>query len=37
MAVYQKMDHDYVMERTKSLEGEIALVLPKGEETKVSL
>jgi hypothetical protein len=35
MAVYQKMDHDNVMERTKTLEGEIALVLAKGEETKV--
>jgi hypothetical protein len=35
MAIYQKMDHDHVMERTKTLEGEIALVLAKGEENKV--
>ena len=35
MAVYQKMDHDTIMERTKTLEGEIALLLVKGEESKV--
>ena len=35
MAVYQKMDHDHIMERMKTLEGDIKFVLATGEETKV--
>jgi hypothetical protein len=34
MAVYQKMDHDHVMERTKTLEGEIKLVLATGKRSQ---
>jgi hypothetical protein len=33
MAVYQRTDYDYVMKRTKTLEGEIELVLATGEES----